>query len=289
MSLSTDDPFARFRSSMAASHADSPNASGSPELGTAGSSPGAFGGMMLYSSSLREGSFAPADDVKERNEDDALLRLVEEATAATDEPGPTTSGFIVTATSSSTVIPGSFSVYPPAGPSLTGPFAAPPPPPPPPPVSPPSFAETVGNPHQTPTVSSSAAPPAASSAAAHHTASAGVSPMVYHAATPTTPATPAQASSSSAVAESMIVRTHRGVFLLQPTASSSSRAASQSPCTHGASPPVSPLPTYALPPALPAPSGGGSFALGSSVGYAASKKAGLSPPQYASPPPYWKH
>ena len=141
--------------------------------------------------------------------------------------------------------------------SLTGPFA-----PPPPPhrhqcrLQPSRRRWHPTDAYRHPTVTS-AVPP--SGDRSHHgaAASAGVSPLVYHAPTPTTPATPATQPSSNA-AESMIVRTQRGVFLLQPAAASAAAPAgsraSQSPCTQGASPPVSPLPSYALPPALPASS-----------------------------------
>lgn len=243
------DPLVRFRTSMAASMTEP-----------------SHGGSRT----------SHPDDGDDLEEDGAqLLKLIDEATHALTEDEHVAAGsFVVTANGSTASAvklhgsPSASTVF--QNQSLTSfgaAFA-----PPPPSTPPPTFAEailTCGTPMM---------------------GASNTSPVPYAASLPAPPP-PAQGPS-----EAMIVRNLRGVFLVQPVGkvNQTQQHASTPPLYappqygQGASPPVSPLPSYALPPALPPMNFLGNSVQAShhSTATPQKKNASQSPPNYPAPPPY---
>ncbi|CUG87722.1 Hypothetical protein, putative [Bodo saltans] len=333
------DPFARFRSSMGGSSTEHPGAAASTHHSVGRTS------RATSRSPDPTDSAAVIDD--DSDEDGSqLLRLIDEATHATThvddvlggthgtDRGAVATGltsrdpgasFVVTANAS-------MSSFAAAHSTTHNVFGSPPP------VSPPSFAETItsanrmrtpatgplmasahqpGSPPPFGVLSNSIHQASSSTTSVHttttgHHSQAGGSAVVHAQQQPPPPPPP------GGPLETMIVRNHRGVFLLNPVGKSSMSAShpntppyappqySSSSAVGGSSPPVSPLPSYALPPPVPPMNSsighsvhGGSPVTGSTGNPtpppappggipppAKQLTHGQSPPSYPAPPPY---
>jgi hypothetical protein len=305
------DPFARFRSSMGASATDHPShASGHHSVGRT---------SRATSRSPDPNDFLALDE--DSDEDGSqLLRLIDEATHATThldgsngiheggggvqshrDPG---ASFVVTANASMSSFAHST--------THSTVFGTPPP------LSPPTFVETVNtaNRLKTPGTGPIAAvnqpgspPPFGMMSHSIHQASSSTTSVHtgHHPAGGTPHQPPPPPPPPGGPLETMVVRNHRGVFLLNPAGKPSMShpntppyAPPQYASAAGASPPVSPLPSYALPPPVPPMNSsiGHSVHGGSPVANSTPPPAhpgnppgkqvahGQSPPSYPAPPPY---
>lgn len=271
------DPLARFRTSMGSSSTEHPAASG--VVGAGRSSRGASRSPDPESS----GACAADDDSDE--DGSHLLRLIDEATQATVRGDNAAEGrdagtsFIVTASASQSSLAH----------SLFGGSGVPP-------ASPPSFADTMAAAQRSTPATAAVThplspPPFGMMGNSMHQASSSQTSTSYVPPPPPPPGGPM---------ETMVVRNHRGVFLLQPVGKAAAPTHSTShPTTPsyappqyggaptGSSPPVSPLPSYALPPPVPPMHIIGHSVGGGINGHTPSKQSnGQSPPSYPAPPPY---